>query len=73
MFRDPTREISPPAIRRLPVPIPASQIRGLIDRADGPMARLVVALIAIHALGKQETARLTGVVADPRTPVPSPS
>jgi Phage integrase, N-terminal SAM-like domain len=58
IFRDPTRGISLPAIRRLPVPIPASQLRGLIDRAGGPMARLVVALIAIHALGKKETARL---------------
>jgi site-specific recombinase XerD len=58
IFRDPTRGISLPAIRRLPVPIPASQLRGLINRAGGPIARLVVALIAIHALGKQETARL---------------
>jgi len=58
IFRDPTRGISLPATRRLPVPIPAGQLRGLIDRAGGPMARLVAALIAIHALGKQETARL---------------
>jgi site-specific recombinase XerD len=58
IFRDPTRGISLPAMRRLPIPIPASQLRGLIDRADTPMAELVVALIAIHALGKQETARL---------------
>ena len=58
IFRDPTRGISLPAMKRLPVPIPAGQLRGLIDRAGTPMARLVVALIAIHALGKQETARL---------------
>jgi hypothetical protein len=58
IFRDPTRRISLPALRRLPAPIPSDRLRGLIDRADGPMARLVVALIAIHGLGKQETARL---------------
>ena len=58
IFRDPARGISLPAMTRLPVPIPASQLRGLIDRAAGPMPRLVVALIAIHALGKLETARL---------------
>ena len=58
IFRDPARGISLTAIRRLPAPIPAGQLRGLIDRAGAPMARLVVALIAIHALGKQETARL---------------
>jgi hypothetical protein len=58
IFRDPARGISLPAMKRLPVPIPASQLRGLIDRAGSPMAELVVALIAIHALGKQETSRL---------------
>ena len=37
-------------------PDPTDQLRGLIDRAGSPMAELIVALIAIHALGKQETA-----------------
>jgi len=50
------REISLPAMRRLPAPIPTDQLRGLIGRADSPMAKLIVALVAIHALGKQETA-----------------
>ncbi|WP_204815250.1 site-specific integrase [Mycobacterium riyadhense] len=58
IFRDPTRGISLPAMRRLPAPIPTDRLRGLIDRADGPMAKLVVALIAVHGLGKQETAQL---------------
>jgi hypothetical protein len=58
IFRDPARGISLPALRRLPAPIPTDRLRGLIDRAETPMARLVVALIAIHGLGKQETARL---------------
>lgn len=58
IFRDPTRQISLPAMRRLPAPIPADQLRGLIDRTPSPISRLVVALIAIHGLGKLETARL---------------
>jgi site-specific recombinase XerD len=58
IFRDPTRGISLTAIRRLPTPIPTDQLRGLIDRPDGVMAKLVVALIAIHALGKKETEHL---------------
>jgi Phage integrase, N-terminal SAM-like domain len=58
IFRDPARGISLPASRRLPAPIPADQLAGLIDRAASPMARLVIALIAIHGLGKKETTRL---------------
>jgi hypothetical protein len=58
IFRDPTRGITLSAMRRLPVPIPTSQLRGLIDRAETPMAKLVVALIAIHALGNKETSQL---------------
>ena len=58
IFRDPTRAVTLPAMRRLPVPIPADQLRGLIDRAESPMAKLIVALIAIHGLGKKETTRL---------------
>ncbi|MGY4102973.1 site-specific integrase [Nocardia sp. R16R-3T] len=58
VFRDPTRGISLPAMRRLPSPIPAERLHGLINRAEGPMAQLVVALVAIHALGPKETAHL---------------
>jgi site-specific recombinase XerD len=58
VFRDPTRGISLPAMRRLPAPIPTDQLRGLIDRAEGALAKLVVTLIAIHGLGKQETTQL---------------
>ncbi|MFC7265502.1 site-specific integrase [Streptomyces lutosisoli] len=55
IFRDPTRSVSLPAIERLPVPIPTDRLRGLVDRADTPMAKFVVALIAIHGLGRRET------------------
>ena len=58
IFRDPTRGISVPSVVRLPVPIATCRLRGLIDRADGPMAQLAVALVAIHGLGKREAPRL---------------
>ena len=58
IFRDPTRGITMTAVVRLPVPIPTDRLRGLIDRADGPMAKLVVALVAIHGLGRNETPKL---------------
>jgi len=58
IFRDPTRGIALPAMRRLPAPIPTDQLRGLIDRADRPMTKLIVALIAIHGLRNRETRRL---------------
>jgi hypothetical protein len=45
-------------MRRLPVPIPTDQLQGLLDRTGGPMAKLIVALIAIHGLGKKETTHL---------------
>ena len=58
IFRDPTRGITLSAMRRLPVPIPTDLLRGLIDRAGTPIAKLTVALIAIHGLGKKETTLL---------------
>jgi hypothetical protein len=58
IFRDPTRGTTLPSMRRLPAPIPGDLLRGLIDRAGTPIARLAVAMIAIHGLGKKETALL---------------
>jgi integrase len=58
IFRDPTRGFTLAAIVNLPTPIPTDRLRGLIDRADGPLAKLVVALIAVHGLGKREVADL---------------
>ncbi|WP_284741773.1 hypothetical protein [Amycolatopsis sp. RTGN1] len=58
IFRDPTRGFTVAAIVRLPASISTDRLRGLIDRADGPLAKLVVALIAIHALGKREVTEL---------------
>ena len=39
IFRDPTRGISVPAPARLPQPLTADRVAGLLDRADGPAAR----------------------------------
>ncbi len=58
IFRDPASRITLPSMRRLPAPIPTDQLRGLIDRAGTPLAKVTVALIAIHALGKKETTLL---------------
>ena len=58
IFRDPTSGITMRTMRRLPAPIPTDQLRGLIDRAGTPIAKVAVALIAIHGLGKKETTLL---------------
>jgi hypothetical protein len=58
IFRDPTSGITMRTMQRLPVPIPTDLLRGLIDRAATPFAKATVALIAVHALGKKETALL---------------
>jgi hypothetical protein len=58
IFRDPTRGVTLPAMRRLPAPIPSDLLHGLIDRAGTPTAKVAVAMIAIHALGKKETTLL---------------
>ena len=58
IFRDPTRGITIPAVARLPVPIPTDRLRGLIDRAGGAMAKLAVALVAIHGLGARDNSSL---------------
>jgi len=54
VFRDPTRGIVLPAVRNLPTPVPNDGLRGLIDRIDGTMARLIAVLVAVHALHTTE-------------------
>ncbi|MFE6903601.1 tyrosine-type recombinase/integrase [Streptomyces sp. NPDC057717] len=50
VFRDPARSISLTSSRPLPASLPSDRIAGLLDRLDAPRDRLMVALIAIHAL-----------------------
>ena len=65
IFRDHTRGISVASVVRLPVLIATDRLRGLIDRAGGPMAQLAVALVAVHGLGKLEVPRLLLADLDP--------
>jgi hypothetical protein len=58
IFRDPTRGVSLSTAAHLPVPIPTDRLRGLLDRAGTPMAKFVVALVAVHGLGRRETCHL---------------
>jgi hypothetical protein len=59
VFRDPTRGITLTSVDNLPTPLREEQLRGLIDRAETTMDRLVVALVAVHALNNLE---LRGIV-----------
>jgi len=64
VFRDPTRGISLPAPARLPQPLPADRVAGLLDRASGPGARLAAALVAIHAVSEADLMCLQAVDLD---------
>ncbi|MFG2878753.1 tyrosine recombinase XerC [Streptomyces sp. NPDC048337] len=50
IFRDPARTISLTSNRSVPTALPSDRIAGLLDRLDDPRDRLMVALVAIHAL-----------------------
>ncbi|WP_189944239.1 hypothetical protein [Streptomyces aurantiogriseus] len=56
IFRDPARGVSVTYIESAPRRIPSDRLVGLLDRAPTGMAKAVVALIAIHALGPTEIA-----------------
>src|SRR4051812_1077235 len=49
-FTDPTRGVTVAYSSILPVGLPSNQLAGLLDRATHPLPRLIIALIAIHAL-----------------------
>ncbi|WP_405810243.1 hypothetical protein OG729_36245 [Streptomyces sp. NBC_00210] len=58
VFHDPTRGISLPAQVRLPRPIQSDHLTGLLQRAHTPLARLPVALVAVHALLPSQAAEI---------------
>jgi integrase len=58
IFRDPARSITVSRASRLPQPLPADRLRGLLDRAPTTLGKLAVALVAIHALRPVELRRL---------------
>ncbi|RSM64899.1 hypothetical protein DMB66_18470 [Actinoplanes sp. ATCC 53533] len=57
IFRDPTAGITVSAVYLLPRAIPADQLRGLLDRATRPVAKVIIVLAAIHGLRPTEIAR----------------
>jgi integrase len=64
IFRDPTRAISLRHVTLLPTPLASDRVAGLMDKAVTPLARFMVALVAIHALGSKELSRLKFVDLD---------
>ncbi|MDX3534007.1 tyrosine-type recombinase/integrase [Streptomyces sp. MB09-01] len=50
IFRDPARTISLTIARHKPVPLPTDRLKGILDNAPDARSRLVIALVAIHAL-----------------------
>jgi hypothetical protein len=58
IFRDPARGIRVSRASKLPRPLPSDRLRGLLDRAPTTVAKLAVALVAVHALRPVELRRL---------------
>ncbi|WP_159850007.1 site-specific integrase [Nocardia sp. CY41] len=58
IFSDPARGLVRHYARRLPRPLPSDRLRGLLDPLDHPREALIVAMVAIHALGIDELAGL---------------
>ncbi|MFC9679042.1 hypothetical protein [Streptomyces sp. NPDC056948] len=58
IFRNPTAGLRLPAGTHLPLPLSSDRLAGALDRLDGPAARLIVGLVAIHAVRAVEVARL---------------
>ncbi|MDQ0710688.1 site-specific recombinase XerC [Streptomyces luteogriseus] len=50
VFRDPTRQLSVGRRNRLPQSVRSDLLAGLMDQAKTPLGRLIIALVAIHAL-----------------------
>lgn len=58
VFHNPMTGISLTTPVRLPAPLPTDKLAGLLDRVSGTFARLVVVLVAVHALRLAEVARI---------------
>ncbi|MGH3814239.1 MAG: hypothetical protein ACRDUV_17615 [Pseudonocardiaceae bacterium] len=54
IFTDPAARVTAHFARRLPRPLPADHLHGLLDRLPHPRERLITALVAVHALGVGE-------------------
>ncbi len=51
IFTDPAAGIVGHFARRLPRPLPAGRLHGLLDRLNHPRERLIAGLVAVHGLG----------------------
>ncbi|MCC3652614.1 hypothetical protein LIX60_14290 [Streptomyces sp. S07_1.15] len=58
IFRDPARGIRLHVSPRLPAPLPSDRLRGLLDKVPETRGRLILALVAIHALTPANLRRL---------------
>lgn len=58
IFTDPTRGLTAPVVKKIPRSLPPEALQGAIDRTPSPAGRLIVALVAVHALGLNEITRL---------------
>ena len=54
IFRDPTRYLPVGDLKAIPRAVPSDVLAGLLSSARTPLARLVIAFVAVHALGGNE-------------------
>lgn len=64
IFRNPIAGLRLHAGSHLPLPLSSDRLAGALERLDGPAARLIVGLVAIHAMRAVEVARLVLADAD---------
>ncbi|RSO06929.1 hypothetical protein DMH18_26105 [Streptomyces sp. WAC 06783] len=64
IFHNPATGMQASAGVHLPLPLPSDRLAGALDRLNGPAARLIVGLVAIHAVRAAEVARLDRTDAD---------
>ncbi|WP_139812797.1 site-specific integrase [Prescottella equi] len=58
VFADPARGVVGHYARKLPRPLPSDRLRGLLGQLADPRERLIVALVAVHAVGITEIRNL---------------
>lgn len=54
IFTDPAARVTAHFARRIPRPLPANRLHGLLDNLDHPRGQLITTLVAVHALGVGE-------------------
>ncbi|WP_405764139.1 hypothetical protein OHU34_01280 [Streptomyces sp. NBC_00080] len=54
IFRDPARSVSLPIAVKLPSPLPSDRVRGILSRVEDARSQFIVALVAIHALVRND-------------------